>query len=393
MPPRPQAAISSGTCSNLRSWLGGHDECVEPRVPYLKGGVAALDRALADGCGPVVGVGTLRARLFWAGHARHVVVGALFLSWLLPSCLAVFLGNLGWSCGCFFTGVSVPLIVIPCRLGWPRRVGARVSMCLMLARCLRSPTDPALRQTGVSACTPPLLRKKASKASEVPGGSSAGAAAATAEEPQEDSSSSSSSSAYVRSLEEKLEHHRKIIRVYQSLSSLAMSLQEKKQGAIRGRISGGAKDGRRRRVVKHRLILREGIALHLDPRAQTEIICVRVCVCGCVPGLLGDPARPPERKLFTIMRAPLHDGGTLGRNNPCDVLHTVPVSSLYHLFHNLSFSCSRLACCLAMGRCRRAGRRRRSRGGRAFAAGRRDVHRGQPRPPARREVRPQDPRG
>lgn len=49
-------------------------------------------------------------------------------------------------------------------------------------------------------------------------------------------------SAYVRGLEEKLEHHRKIIRLYQNLSSLAIHPKEKKKGVWEGR--GGAKGGR-----------------------------------------------------------------------------------------------------------------------------------------------------
>lgn len=39
---------------------------------------------------------------------------------------------------------------------------------------------------------------------------------------------SPTSSAYIRSLEEKLDHHRKIIQVYQNLSSLAMHVQPRR---------------------------------------------------------------------------------------------------------------------------------------------------------------------
>lgn len=89
--------------------------------------------------------------------------------------------------------------------------------------------------TDAAPCLLPVprsIRKKASKASDVPGGSSSGAtaaagAAAAATEPQE--VAAPTSSAYVRSLEEKLEHHRKIIRLYQNFSSLAIFPKEKKQ--------------------------------------------------------------------------------------------------------------------------------------------------------------------
>lgn len=74
---------------------------------------------------------------------------------------------------------------------------------------------------------------KAEAASHALSSSSATAAApapAAAPEAAGKADTAASSSAYVRGLEEKLEYHRKVIRLYQNLSSLAIHPKEKKQG-------------------------------------------------------------------------------------------------------------------------------------------------------------------
>lgn len=57
--------------------------------------------------------------------------------------------------------------------------------------------------------------------------------------------------AYVRGLEEKLEHHKKIIRLYQNLSSLAIHVKQSEQGRGVGS-SGGEGDGEGREEVSVR---------------------------------------------------------------------------------------------------------------------------------------------
>lgn len=88
-------------------------------------------------------------------------------------------------------------------------------------------------------------RKEATKAAEAPatasssrnpGGSSAAPATAEADLDQ----SSAPSSAYVRSLEEKLEYHRRVIRLYQNLSSLAI---HPKEGQAAGAVEGAGGNG------------------------------------------------------------------------------------------------------------------------------------------------------
>ena len=60
------------------------------------------------------------------------------------------------------------------------------------------------------------------------------ATATAAEEPESDADRLAAPSAYVRSLEEKIEHHRRVIRLYQTLSSLAIHPKEGQEGGVEG---------------------------------------------------------------------------------------------------------------------------------------------------------------